>query len=159
MRKEKESMDEEMLKDVKWWKQYLPKFNGTAILWLQDSMEVDQFLASDASLVGGGAVMEKQFFHWKFDAEVLQQTDNIAQKEILTIVVVVKLWAKQLAGKVVWFSTDNEISKFAINKGRTTDPFILKCLREIAWVAAEHQFLLKMVYISTHCNTLPDALS
>ena len=39
------------------------------------------------------------------------------------------------------------------------DPFMLSCIREIAWVAAQNQILLQLRYIKSCCNTLPDTLS
>ena len=115
----KYSVDSEIMKDLQWWKQFLPTFKGTAILWLQDSLTYEKLLASDASLVGGGAVHRKQFFHFKFPEWILQQTSNIAQREMITICVAIKMWSQQLAGRVVRFYTDNENCMYAINHGRS----------------------------------------
>ena len=152
-------VNEEIKKDVIWWIKFLPTSKGEGILWLEDLMPVDALLASDASLIGGGAVHKTEFCHFHFPEEIIQNTDNIAQREMITILVAVKIWAKELKGKVVWFSTDNENAKFAINRGRTRDKFILKCIRKLAWVTAEHQILIKAEYINTKLNLIPDALS
>ena len=95
----------------------------------------------------------------KFSEYVLNNTNTIAQREILVILIAVRLWAKDLAGKVVRFSMDNENALFAINKGRSKDPFVLQCTREIAWLTCKFNILLKAVYINTKNNILPDALS
>lgn len=155
----KVSMNEQILHDLRWWKNYLPGFDGVSILWLQDCLEVNAWLASDASLIGGGAMHEKQFFHLKFNDRMLQCTDNIAQRELFMIVIAIKLWGESLAGKVVRFSTDNQIAMYAINSGRTRDKFTQKCIREIAWVCAKFQILLKASYLKSELNVIPNTLS
>ena len=150
---------DEILQDLQWWERFLPEYNGISILWLQDALPIDHYIASDASLIGGGAVHNKEFFHFRFPEEIMRQTTNIAQRELFTIVIALKLWGSELYGNVVKFSTDNMNCMYAINKGRTKDAFMLKCIREIAWIGAKNQFLLKAVYLNTKINTLPDALS
>ena len=155
----KTNIDPEMKHDLLWWKEYLPQFDGTAILWLQDRWNYDQQLASDASLVGGGAVFNKEYFHFKFDDEILRKTSNISQREMITILVAIRLWGSSMSRRVVRFYTDNQNCMFAINKGKSHDAFILKCLREIVHITAKHQVLLRCKYINTRLNSLPDALS
>ena len=118
-KKQQNTVDQEMLKDIKWWNKFLPEYNGVSMLWLHDRWDCDNLLASDVSLIGGGATnMEsKQYFHMKFPKEILQQTTNIAQLEMYTLLISVKLWAPELVGKVVRFSTDNQIVMYAVNKG------------------------------------------
>ena len=155
---------EEIRKDVNWWIGFLPGFDGTSILWLEDKWDYNELMATDASLIGGGATMSnelgsKEMFHCKFPQHIMEATNNIAQREMLTIVIAIKLWRKQLAGKVIRILTDSQVSMYAINRGRTKDAFMLNCIREIAWVATKEQILLRSQYIHTSVNTLPDALS
>ena len=62
-----------MLKDIQWWEHYLPTFTGTSIIWLQQDTEPDEEMASDATMVGGGAFYRKQYVHFKFHEHILQQ--------------------------------------------------------------------------------------
>ena len=133
----------QMRKDIRWWKEFLPEFDGVAILWLQDRWEPDTLLGTDASLIGGGAVHEEQFIHFKFPKFVLENTNNIAQREMLTILVAVRLWADDLAGKVVRIMTDSQVSMFAINNGKCKDEFVLQCLRELTWTLAKKANIIK----------------
>ena len=151
--------DAEMRRDIAWWRKFLPQFDGISLLWLREEFPANYLLASDALLVGGGAVHKKEFFHHKFTAETLQLTSNMAQLELYTIMIVVKRWALELTGQVVRFDTDNQVSLYAVNSGATRDAFMLKCLRDIALYSAQYQFLLWLTYISSAKNELPDALS
>ena len=67
------------------WMHFLPKFQGTLIMWLQDCMQVNKWFTTDASLVGGGGTCHGEYFHVRFTEEVLCQVNHIAQLEILTI--------------------------------------------------------------------------
>ena len=145
--------------DITWWQTFVHKFNGTSMLWLYDSMQIDQDLASDACLAAGGAVCNKEYFHFKFPDEILQETHHISQLELFTIVVMLKMWADQFKGKVVRLSSDNEASVHAVNAGRSKDGFMLKCLREIAFVTGSNDILLKLVHCPGSSNILPDLLS
>ena len=145
--------------DVEWWLQYLPTFEGVSTLWLYDITQVDCLMASDASLIGGRTTCGKEFFHFKFSENIIKNTNNIAQRELYTIVVAVKMWKSELKRKIVRFSTDSQVAMYAINKGNTNDNFMLNCLRELTWICAENEILLKASYINTKVNTLPDTLS
>ena len=149
----------DMRLDMQWWQEFLPSFDGSAILWLLDKWNYDQQLASDASMVGAGATFNQEYIHSKFTEEILTITGNIAQRELYTILVAMRLWGAQMTGRVVRFYTDNQVSMFAVNRGRTKDPFMLYCLREITKVTAKYEILLRCKYISTKANTLPDGLS
>ena len=124
---------------MEWWHNFLPEFDGTAMLWLQDLLPINALMASDASLTGGGGTHQREMFHVKFPESLLNVARTIAQLETFTIFIAIKLWAKQLSGQVVRFHTDNENAMFAINKGRSHDKFILQCIREIAWYTAKYE--------------------
>ena len=51
----------EMKQNIQWWIQYLPLYNGVSILWLQDCLKIDGWLATDSSLVGGGEPTTNNF--------------------------------------------------------------------------------------------------
>ena len=157
--KQSNRITHEMRLDMEWWLNFLPGFEGSAILWLLDQYDYDQQLASDASMVGGGAVCDTEYVHFKFSDEVLAHTNNIAQRELYTILVAIRIWGSKIAGRVIRFYTDNQNSLFAINRGRTKDRFMLYCLREIATVTAKFEILLRCKYIPSRENSLPDGLS
>ena len=136
-------IDVEFRRDLIWWEEFLPKFDGISLLWLRDEHPHNQLMASDASMVGGGGTHKEEFFHIKFNQQILEQTNNIAQRELYTIMIAVKLWGSKMYGQVVRFDTDNQISMFAVNTGRTRDHFLLKCLREIALYATRFQCILR----------------
>ena len=152
-------VDCEMLKDIIWWRNFLPTFDGISILWLDDSLPPGALMALDASMTGGRAVHKQEFFHVKFPEFVKHKATNIAQLELFTVMLAIKMWASDLEGKVVRFYTDNANAMYTINKGHTRDGVMLECIRQITWFTAKHQVLLWAVFIRSKDNILPDALS
>ena len=73
-------------------------------MWLEDWELPDQIIASDASCWG---MCGDQFFHHKFPEEILQGDHHIVRLELLTIMVVVRLWASKLKGRNICFYCDN----------------------------------------------------
>ena len=71
----------------------------------------------------------------------------------------VKAWGPQLRGKYFWIHVDNEAVAHVLNSGKGRDPFLQKALREIAFIAAQHEFVLKAKHIRGVDNRVPDWLS
>ena len=116
-------------------------------------------IATDTCLIGGGATCGLEYFHLRFDDYLLAQVDHISQLELWTLCLAVKLWSKQLSGKVIKIQCDNQATVFAVNLGRTKDSFMLHCLREMAWWAAKYNFMVKVEFLCGVRNVLPDLLS
>ena len=157
--KGKHKINAETRKDIEWWIAFLPQFDGVSMLWLQDKLKIDEVLAMDVCLNGGGACCESEFFHFRFPDSIKVKTNHITQLELLTIVIAVKLWIHKFTGKVVRLSLDNQASVWAVNQGKTKDSFMLQCLCEIAWFTAKNQVLLKLQFIDGSANIILDLLS
>ena len=115
------TLRKDLKQDINWWRHFMQKYDGISILWLQDCLQINKFLESDACLIAGGAHCDKEYIHFKFPAEVMEQTNHISQREMYTILIAIKKWCRNLAGKVVRLSSDNLVSVQAINSGRTHD--------------------------------------
>ena len=146
----------EFHKDIEWWYKFLPKFEGTGILWMYHIKEPDHVAASDSSLVGMGAVSGREFVKLKFPPEVT--SNNIAHLELLAVIVMVKVWLHKFRHKSVIFRCDNEAVCRVLNSGKARDPTLLKYLRELVYIAAG-KFEFRAVHIRSELNTLPDLLS
>ena len=73
---------------------------------------------------------------------------------MLAIIILLKLWATAFKGQKTKLSCNNEV---VISKAR--DQFLQAALREIVFMSAQHDFRVKLVYISTKKNIIPDLLS
>ena len=70
-----------------------------------------------------------------------------------------KLWAEELQGKYFWIHVDNEAVASVLNSGRGREPELQNALREIAYIAAKHKFIMRARHIAGIDNRIPDWLS
>ena len=87
------------------------------------------------------------------------KNNNIAYLEILAVMVALKVWGPHLSGQYFWIHVDNEAVAKVLNLGASRDAKLQDALREIALIAARHQFVIKAKHISGVSNRVPDWLS
>ena len=149
-------LDIEFHKDISWWKKFLPMYNGVGIMWMLQVKQPDEIATSDACLTGMGAVCSKQYLKLQFPDD--WKGKNIAILELLAVIVMVKQWTGQFAGKSVLFNVDNEAIVKVLNSGRAREPTLLKLMWELVFVVAG-KFEFRAVHIGTKLNKIPDLLS
>ena len=147
----------EARKDIAWWARYITQFNGTSIIWMHNNPEVDKIIATDASKSGFGGISGSEYFRGRFPSTWQQK--NIAELEITAVIVALHIWGPKLTGQYFWVHVDNEAVAIVINSGAARDPALQNALREIALLAARHQFIIKAKHISGISNRIPDWLS
>ena len=143
--------------DIQWWSRFMEKYNGISIIWLQEVPQPDCLIATDANLTGLGGTMSQQYFRAKFP--ISWRKKNIATLELLAVLAGLRIWANQLEGKYFWIHVDNEAVGTILNTGASKDPQLQSLLREIAYIAATKQFVIKAKHISGVSNRVPDWLS
>jgi hypothetical protein len=147
-------------KDLLWWSIFLPGYNGVSMMAIEEWSRVDEVFASDACLTGCGAwCVEREYFHAEFPGEIKELDLHINGLEMLTIIVACKLWGRKWQGKRIVIQCDNSASVTVMNTGRTKDEFLQSCLRELAFIAARHEFEIRGVHIPGVLNRVPDVLS
>ena len=158
-KKGKTKISVEFIDDIKWWIRYLPKFNGISLISMESWSEPDQLVASDACLLGCGAVCGKEFFHSVFPSFVVVKNLHINALELLALVVAFRLWSGMLKGKKVSILCDNEATVWVINTGKTRDTYMQCCLRELCYISAINDIQLFAKHIPGIDNRIPDMLS
>lgn len=153
------SIPAEVHKDLEWWYKFLRQYNGVSIMFLENWSIPDEFLSCDSCLDGFGAICGKQFFHSKFPLSITNDHLHINCLELLVVIIAVKIWAKKFKGKRLMIICDNEASVTVINSGSTKDKYMQKCLRELCFISAVHEFEVRAKHISTEENRLADYLS
>ena len=145
--------------DIKWWYDFHPKFSGTVLMWMYDDKEPDHIMATDACLEGVGGICGDEYFQSSFPARIHEKCTNIANKELLTVLVALKIWSNRLRGFRVRILCDNMASVDCLNRGRVRDLFMQSCLRETAMVCAVNEIWVKAKFIEGISNRIPDFLS
>ena len=147
----------EARKDIAWWARFIQDYNGVSLIWLVKEPKADTILQTDACSKGFGGISGQQYFRGRFPEHL--RNKNIAILEIWAVMVGLKLWAPQFTGKYFWVLVDNEAVASVLNTGSAREPELQNSLREIALIAAQHQFVLRARHISGISNRIPDWLS
>ena len=119
----------------------------------------DLILATDASLIGIGACCELEYLHARIPEALKIKFGNIAHYEMLAIYIAIKKWKDKLAGKKITLLCDNQACVAVVNSGRASDPKLAECLRQIVMITATNDIQIKLEYVNTKLNTIPDLLS
>ena len=152
-------LDSELKKDVAWWNKFVRQYNGVSILWLEQCIQPDSVLATDASLVGAGGVMWYSNKYYRVSFPEQWAYKNIAYLEMWAILIAVKVWGHELSGKKLILKCDNQAVVAVINNGRSRNLFLQEAMRELLYMCAKLELQIRCEYINTKINTLPDMLS
>ncbi len=155
----KSKLSAQSLKDIKWWRRFMGRFNGVSVIGTMLWSEPDEVFASDACLKGVGACTSTEFYHAPFPAFIQDQNLHINALELLGLLVAIRLWAKYWKGLRIRILCDNSTSVTVLNSGKCKDAFMLSTLREIEFCAARNGFEVKSVHIPGVDNRIPDMLS
>ena len=149
---------EEARKDLAWWSRFMEQHNGVSIMWMYTVPPEELIFTTDASLKGFGGVCQNEYFRGRFPENIRNKV-SITQLEMLTVLVAVRIWKEKFSGTYFWIQVDNQAVVAVLNSGASRDAYLQNTLREIAFIAAQFNFVIKARYISTSENIIPDALS
>ena len=77
--------------DIDWWLEFAQEFNGVSLIYEKSWTEPDNVLSSDSCLTGGGGFCEGNYYHWKYENQLVQLKLDINQLECLNMVICLKL--------------------------------------------------------------------
>ena len=126
---------------------FVEKYNGVSFIPSAIWTEPDVNFATDSCLVGCGGIYAAQYFHSSFPEEIVEQQLPIHCLEMLTVLIAVRLWGASLQSLKVQIYCDNEPAVKVINSGKTKDPFMASCIREIWLEVSKHGFQLRAVHL------------
>ena len=137
----------------------MERFNGVSYIPDESWNEPDVVFSTDSCLSGCGGTHDKEFFHATFPENIRDQNLPIHQLEMLAVLVGVRFWGKYCAGGKIQIFCDNESCVKVLNSGRTRDPFLGACLREIWLEASQFGFELRAIHLPGVENRVADWLS
>ena len=111
----------------------------------------------DASGSGFAAVLGSRWFQGSFPSSWAPV--SIAVKELLPIVLAVRLWAPFLANSRILFVCDNMSVVSVINSQTSRDVSIVQLLRELVVACMRHYIQLASKHVPGKTNIIADALS
>jgi hypothetical protein len=168
----------EMKADLRWWKQFLPSWNGIAIirstrahhsLWTDASgneglggyyLPTGNQGLGDDHLPTGTALLSELTWSSAFSKPHPRhhRHKHINYKEMLAILTAFRLWLPEFSCKHITIHTDNTAVYHGLNKRSMRGPAI-EPLREITLLAALHDITFSAHWLPTKDNLLADLLS
>ena len=118
---------------------------------------IDVSLELDACLTGLGGHSGNFIYHLPIPMGYRNCT--IVHLEMVDILVAVKLFHQQWASKKVLIHCDNAAVVSVLKSGRTRDPYLGACTRNVWYVAATSDIDLQYTHIRGVHNKVADALS
>ena len=154
-------IDQEVRKDIAWWRTFLVDFNGVSMMLVEDWSMPDQVFETDACLsgIGGWDPVSGAYFHKVLPEKIAELGLHISEIELLAICIALKAWGRHFARKKIIINCDNEASVQVLNSGRCKNAFMQKCLREIAYHSARFSCQVRAKWIQGVSNRYADALS
>ena len=153
-------LTEDFKKDLSWWKTYMKEFDGINIIPDFEWSKPDEKIATDSCLTGCGGWMNGRFFHMQFPKWLTRHKEvSINELETMAIIVALKLWGTELKNSHLLLFCDNSATVNIINTGRAKNLFAQNCLREICYLNAKNNMVVKVVHKAGCENRLPDLLS
>ena len=148
------SLSNDFHRDLGWFDQFLPKYNGISMYAHQVSNLV---LELDACLTGLGG----RYGHFVYHLPLPRGFRNldIVHLEMVNILLAVRLFAKFWAGKRVLVKCDNDAVVKVLSAGKARDPYLGACARNIWYMAALSDIDLQYVHVLGKNNVVADLLS
>ena len=141
--------------DIVWWYTFLRSWNGVSLL---PAAEPSQEICSDASGTWGcGAQWGGNWLQLPWPQA--WAAANIAQKEMVPVLLAVAVWGSQWAGERIRCYSDNAAVVFAINRGTARDQQLMRILRSLFFFCATFDITLAAQHLPGVRNTSADALS
>lgn len=131
------TIDEEFIKDVRWFHYYAANSNG---ITLYSPVLTTVIIECDASLQGAGRNTNTHCYTWQYSLRYKQQFPIIHQMEAINTLVAYRTLAhsKHQGPLRALILTDNMSSSQALMSGRTRDPVLAACAREFWLETAKH---------------------
>ena len=116
--------------------------------------------ATDSCLYGCGGWANGKAFHTEFPDWITEQQDvSINELELLAVIIAIKKWRKQVENMNILAFCDNSVTVSIINSGAARNKFAQAGLRELCYVLAKSNAMLRMIHLPGKKNEICDALS
>ena len=150
-------LSREFHQDLNWFLTFLPSFNGTSKIF-RNPIPANNQLFIDACLTGVGGIWGRRVYAAPIP-HFQKFQPSITHLEMPDLVVALRLWASHWAHSSMYIFCDNMAVVQVASSGRTKDPFLGACIRNIWLITATHDIELEVKHIQGTKNVLADALS
>lgn len=152
------TLNKDFKADISWFIAYAESANGISLI---SPVKEYIFIECDSSLEGGGGNSANLYYKWKYSQEHKTRYPSIHMLEAINLIIAYRTLCPThgTAGKCVVLITDNLGSRYALASGRTKDPVLGACSRELWLEAARADHEIEIQHKEGAKIPLADALS
>ena len=148
------SLTHDFRRNLRWFVKFVRSYNGTSFF---DHKPIEASIELDACLTGFGGCWGNCVYH--VPIEKRYKNLAITHLETLNILVALRLFAPYWHRKKVHVKCDNLAAVQVLRSGRTRDPFLAACARNVWMVVAHADIQVKYSHIPGSRNGVADTLS
>ena len=147
-------LTDEFKRDLNWFDQFLLLYNGVSIYGHKPTTEI---LELDACFTGLGGRWQNIVYHLPIDRGYANL--GIVQLEMINILVALHTFGSTWKGKRILVKCDNDAVVHVLNTGRTKDPYLGACARNVWFESALFDVDLQYIHVMGKDNRAADLLS
>ena len=147
-------LTDDFWRDLNWFQKFLDQYNGTSLF---DHRPIDCVFELDACLTGLGGCWKNFVYHLPIPLGYKEM--GIVHLEMINVLVALKLFKSMWSGKKVLIKCDNQAVVTVLTSGRTKDPFLGACARNVWFTAALADVELQYTHVLGKYNRTADLLS
>ena len=154
------TLNSEARADIHWWVQFLPDWNGVAIMHPLSVTSVELHLFTDASDIGFGCCFGNRwtFSGWRHDwAPSL--ACHINARELFAVWAALRLWGHHWRDKEIVIFTDNQSVVDVWLSGSCKDKLMMSIIRSLFFFSAKRNINILVDHIPGKLNVYSDLLS
>ena len=153
-------IDDETLKDLRWWKKCIGSHNGVA--WFNRCINPDNsvLVFTDASNEAAAGVIGNKWTLLQFVGKnAWMKEKTIAWRELLAVVLTIATFGGILRYCDVIMNIDNQAIQTCIENGKSKDPEIMALIRCLYFYCAIYNINYRAIHLSSKCNQIADSVS
>jgi len=158
-------LTKDVIADVAWWNEFLPRWNGVSLLYEAEWLSSDSLeLYTDACNTGFGAALGDEWFAGAWSTEQLEAARRSLRismpfLELHALVQAAATWGPRWAGKKIVFRCDCMPVVNAIRRGSSRNDGVMHLLRHLITLACHHGFDFRCEHVAGVTNQVADFLS
>ena len=152
--REKINLTDDFHRHLKWFDTFLPLYNGVSMYGHKPTNEV---LELDACLTGLGGCWSNVVYHLTIQKGYANL--GIVHLEMVNILVALRVYGRMWKGKRILVKCDNDAVVHVLASGKTRDPYLGACARNVWFEAALLDVELQYVHVMGKNNKVADLLS
>ena len=147
-------LTQDFRRDLRWFAKFLTKYNGVSYF---DHRPVDYVVELDACLVGLGGRCQNLVYHLPLVRHYKNLT--IVHLEMVNILVAIRVFGHLWHRKQILIKCDNQAVVQVLASGKTKDPFLAACARNVWYECALMDIMIKYEHVMGKNNRVADLLS